>query len=65
MPHLTCHTLRHTFGHDLAAAHVPLDVIARDGPFQEGRHTHIAMIMRYTTPGMADLERAVESIAWD
>lgn len=66
MPHLTCHTLRHTFGHELAAAHVPLDVIAKlMGHFKKDGSPNIAMTMIYTTPGMADLENAVELIAWD
>lgn len=64
--HLTCHALRHTFGHDLAQNHVPLDVIARlMGHFKADGTPNIAMTMRYTTPGMEDLERAVESISWD
>ncbi len=66
LPHLTCHTLRHTFGHDLAQAHVSLDVIAKlMGHFKKDGSPNIAMTMIYTTPGMADLEKAVEEIAWD
>ncbi len=66
LPHLTCHTLRHTFGHELAAAHVPLDVIAKlMGHIKKDGTPNIAMTMIYTTPGMADLENAVELIAWN
>jgi site-specific recombinase XerD len=65
LPHLTCHTLRHTFGHDLAQAHVSLDIIAKlMGHFKKDGSPNIAMTMIYTTPGMADLEKAVEEIAW-
>ncbi len=66
MPHLTCHALRHTFGHDLAVAHIPLDVIARlMGHCKADGSPNIAMTTRYTAPGMSDLENAVETIAWD
>lgn len=66
MPHLTCHTLRHTFGHDLAVQHVPLDVIARlMGHVKKDGSPNIAMTMKYTSPGMADLESAVELISWN
>ncbi len=66
MPHLSCHTLRHTFGHDLAVQHNPLDVIARlMGHVKKDGSPNIAMTVKYTSPGLADLERAVESIAWN
>ena len=66
MPHLTCHTLRHTFGHDLAVQHVPLDVIARlMGHCKKDGSPNIAMTMKYTSPGLADLESAVELISWN
>jgi site-specific recombinase XerD len=66
MPHLTCHTLRHTFGHDLAVQHVPLDVIARlMGHCKADGSPNIAMTMKYTSPGLSDLENAVELIAWN
>jgi integrase/recombinase XerC/integrase/recombinase XerD len=66
MPHLTCHTLRHTFGHDLAKAHIPLDVIAKlMGHFKKDGRPNITTTMIYTNPGMADLEDAVETIAWN
>lgn len=66
MPHLSCHTLRHTFGHDLAVQHNPLDVIARlMGHCKADGSPNIAMTMKYTSPGLSDLENAVESIAWN
>jgi integrase len=66
MPHLSCHTLRHTFGHDLAVKHVSLDVIARlMGHCKKDGSPNIAMTMRYTSPGLSDLENAVELIAWN
>ena len=66
LPHLTCHALRHTFGHDLAKAGTPLDVIAKlMGHFKKDGTPNIAMTLVYTTPGMADLEKAVESISWN
>lgn len=66
MPHLSCHTLRHTFGHDLAVQHVPLDVIARlMGHSKADGSPNIAMTMKYTSPGLSDLESAVELISWN
>ncbi len=66
MPHLSCHTLRHTFGHDLAVQHVPLDVIARlMGHVKKDGSPNIVMTMKYTSPGLADLEHAVELISWN
>ena len=66
LPHLTCHALRHTFGHELAKAHTPLDVIAKlMGHFKRDGSPNIAMTIIYTNPGMDDLERAVEGISWD
>ncbi|MMZ58254.1 Tyrosine recombinase XerC [compost metagenome] len=65
--HLNCHSLRHTFGHDLATANppVPLDRVATlMGHFKEDGSPNIEMTMIYTTPGVEDLEAAVESISW-
>ncbi|WP_245236158.1 tyrosine-type recombinase/integrase [Paenibacillus sonchi] len=67
IPHLTCHALRHTFGHDLATAKppVPLDRVAMlMGHYKEDGKPNIEMTMIYTTPGVEDLEAAVESISW-
>lgn len=64
--HLTCHALRHTFGHDLTKRGVPLDVIARlMGHFKKDGSPNIAMTMKYTTPGYNDLEDAVNKLNWD
>ena len=65
--HLSCHALRHTFGHDLVTANppVPLDQAATlMGHFKEDGMPNIQMTMIYTTPGVKDLEAAVESISW-
>lgn len=66
--HLTCHALRHTFGHDLVTSDppVPLDVVAMlMGHFKEDGTPNIEMTMIYTTPSYDDLKRAVESISWN
>lgn len=66
-PGLTCHTLRHCFGHDLLTADppVPIDQVAMlMGHFKEDGTPNIAMTMIYTTPSMEDFERAVETISW-
>lgn len=60
-------SLRHSFGHDLVSANppVPLDRVATlMGHFKEDGSPNIAMIMNYTTPGVENLEAAVESISW-
>lgn len=63
--HLSCHSLRHTFGHDLVVAKVDLQQVATlMGHFKEDGTPNIAMTMIYTTPGVEDLEAAVESISW-
>lgn len=54
---LSCHGLRHTFGHDLVDA-------GNDLHFLEDGTPNIEMTMIYTTPGAEDLEAAVESISW-
>ncbi|MEN1990280.1 tyrosine-type recombinase/integrase [Paenibacillus hubeiensis] len=63
--HLSCHSLRHTFGHDLLEATKDLQKVANlMGHFKENGEPNIAMTMIYTTPGFEDLEAAVESISW-
>ncbi|MCW2279097.1 tyrosine-type recombinase/integrase [Heliophilum fasciatum] len=63
--HLTCHTLRHSFGHELAVRKVPMDVIARlMGHMKNNGLPNIAMTSRYTMPGEEDLARAVEELSW-
>ncbi|PAD72817.1 tyrosine-type recombinase/integrase [Paenibacillus campinasensis] len=65
IPHLTCHALRHTFGHDLVAAGNDLQKVAMlMGHYKEDGTPNIEMTMIYTTPGAEDLEAAVESISW-
>lgn len=62
---LSCHSLRHTFGHDLVAAGNDLQKVAMlMGHYKEDGTPNIAMTMIYTTPGVEDLEAAVESISW-
>ena len=65
--HLTCHALRHSFGHDLVTATPPvrLEVVARlMGHFKENGDPNIDMTLIYTTPGTEELEEAVESLTW-
>lgn len=63
--HLTCHALRHTFGHDLISAGNDLQQVAMlMGHYKEDGTPNIQMTMIYTTPGMEDLTTAVESISW-
>ncbi|KAA8757836.1 tyrosine-type recombinase/integrase, partial [Paenibacillus sp. UASWS1643] len=62
---MTCHGLRHTFGHDLVVAGNDLQRVAMlMGHYKEDGSPNIAMTMIYTTPGVEDLESAVESISW-
>ncbi|RUT38708.1 hypothetical protein EJP82_26715 [Paenibacillus anaericanus] len=62
---LSCHALRHTFGHDLIAAGNDLQKVAMlMGHYKEDGSPNIEMTLLYTTPGVEDLEAAVESISW-
>jgi integrase/recombinase XerC/integrase/recombinase XerD len=62
---VTPHVLRHTFCHELAVRKVPLDVIARlAGHTKRDGSRNLAMVIRYTQPGEADLRRAVEELSW-
>lgn len=62
---LSCHGLRHTFGHDLVSAGNDLQKVAMlMGHYKEDGTPNIEMTMIYTTPGVEDLEAAVESISW-
>lgn len=56
---LSPHTLRHTFGKNLVNAGVPLDQIA----VLMG-HSNVNTTAIYTCPGQADLQQAVDLIAW-
>ncbi|WDZ55424.1 tyrosine-type recombinase/integrase [Paenibacillus polymyxa] len=63
--HLTCHALRHTFGHDLISTGNDLQQVAMlMGHYKEDGTPNIQMTMIYTTPGIEDLTMAVESISW-
>lgn len=63
--HLNCHSLRHTFGHDLLEATKDLQKVANlMGHYKETGEPNIQMTMIYTTPSKEDLEDAVESISW-
>ena len=63
--HLTCHALRHTFGHDLIAAGVDIQQEAIFmGHFKEDGSSNIEMTMIYTTTRDGDMEEAVERISW-
>ncbi|MEE4580596.1 tyrosine-type recombinase/integrase [Paenibacillus polymyxa] len=63
--HLTCHTLRHTFGHDLISAGNDLQQVAMlMGHYKEDGTPNIQKTMIYTTPGIEDLTMAVKSISW-
>lgn len=65
IPHLSPHSLRHTFGHDLIVAKNDLQQVATlMGHFKTDGTPNIEMTMIYTTPGVEDLEAAVESISW-
>lgn len=65
MPHLTAHTLRHTFCHNLVLQGKPLNVIAiLAGHMKKDGSPNLAMTARYTQPDAHDLAEAVESIAW-
>ena len=65
LENLTCHTLRHTFGHDLISAGNDLQQVAMlMGHFKGDGTPNIQMTMIYTTPGIEDLASAVESISW-
>jgi len=63
--HLSCHSLRHTFGHDVLLETGDLQKVAiLMGHFKEDGTPNIAMTMIYTTPSVEDLEDAVEKISW-
>jgi len=62
---VTPHTLRHSFGHELAVRKIPLDVIARlMGHMKNDGTSRLMMAIRYTMPGEDDLARAVEELSW-
>lgn len=63
--HLTAHSLRHTFCHELVQRKVPLDVVARlAGHCRQDGSPNILQTLVYTQPGQEDLQRAVEELSW-
>ena len=63
--HLTVHSTRHTFGHELVVRKVPLDVVARLlGHCKNDGTPNIQQTLIYTQPGEDDLQRAVEELSW-
>jgi len=62
---LSCHSLRHTFGHELVNEIGDLHKVAvLMGHFKNNGEPNIQMTIIYTTPSVEDLESAVESISW-
>lgn len=62
---LSCHGLRHTFGHDLVDAGNDLQKVAMlMGHYKEDGSPNIEMTMILYDAGTEDLEAAVESISW-
>jgi integrase/recombinase XerC/integrase/recombinase XerD len=63
--HLTAHSLRHTFCHELIQRKVPMDVVARlAGHCRQDGSPNIMQTLVYTQPGQDDLQRAVEELSW-
>lgn len=65
--HLSCHALRHTFGHELVTADPPvrLEIVARlMGHFKENGDPNLDMTLIYTTASAEELENSVEGITW-
>jgi site-specific recombinase XerD len=58
LPELSPHALRHTFGHNLAVAGTPIQVIA-----DLMGHESLETTRRYVQPGQDDLAAAVERLA--
>lgn len=62
---LTCHALRHSFGHDLVEQGVSLDQVAMLlGHMKSNGLPNIEMTMIYTQPSEDDLQSAVERLSW-
>lgn len=62
---LTCHSLRHSFGHDLVAGGVPLNQVAiLLGHVKSNGLPNIEMTLIYTQPSQDDLQSAVERLSW-
>lgn len=63
--HLTAHSLRHTFCHELVVRKIPLDVVARlAGHCKADGTPNIQQTLVYTQPGEDDLQSAVEELSW-
>lgn len=62
---LTCHALRHSFGHDLVQSGIPLDQVALLlGHMKSNGMPNIEMTLIYTQPSEDDLQSAVEKLSW-
>lgn len=62
---LTCHSLRHSFGHDLVQGDVPLNQVAiLLGHVKANGMPNIEMTLVYTQPSDDDLQSAVERLSW-
>lgn len=59
VPGLTPHVLRHTFGHDLVAKEVALQIVAK-----LMGHSKLETTMIYTQPGEEELQDAVENLSY-
>lgn len=57
---VTPHTLRHTFCKNAVDLGIPIDRVAA-----MAGHSSLDITKRYTTPSMADLQEAVEKMAWE
>lgn len=62
---LTCHSLRHSFGHDLVQSGAPLNQVAELlGHMKSNGLPNIEMTLIYTRPSQDDLQAAVERLSW-
>lgn len=60
LPEVTPHTLRHTFCKNAIDRGIPIDHVAA-----MAGHSSLDVTKRYTAPSMADLQGAVERMAWE
>ena len=60
LENVTPHTLRHTFCKNLIDMGVPIDQVA-----MLAGHSGLDTTKRYTAPSMADLQAAVDKVAWE
>jgi|GEM_PF-585405 len=65
LEHLTAHSLRHTYGHELVNNGVSLDKVAIVmGHMTKSGEPNIQQTIQYTRPGEDDLQKAVETSSW-